>query len=125
MIEVEVDSGEEWDSRIGWAELAQNAVRSATEHSAHKALLALDAEVSVKLTSDDEVHALNRQWRGKDKPTNVLSFPMCEPDEFEAAGQFGELLLGDIVLGHGVCVREAAERAIAVESSVMSQSCTP
>ena len=38
----------------------------------------LSDEVSVKFTSDEEVRALNAQWRGKDKPTNVLSFPMAE-----------------------------------------------
>ena len=116
MIEVEVDAGEEWDSRIGWAGLAREAVHSAVRHSAHASLLDLYAEVSVKLTSDEEVHALNKQWRGKDKPTNVLSFPMAEPEDFASAHVFGELLLGDIVLAHGVCAREAAERGIAAET---------
>ena len=37
-------------------------------------------EVSVALTSDDEVQALNKTWRGKDNPTNVLSFPADMPD---------------------------------------------
>lgn len=115
MIEVEVDAGEDWDSRIGWAELAREAVRSAARHSEHAILLDLDAEVSVKLTSDEEVHALNAEWRAKDKPTNVLSFPMAEPEDFTAAYVFGELLLGDIVLAHGVCTREAAERGISTE----------
>jgi probable rRNA maturation factor len=40
-------------------------------------------EVAV-LTSDDEVQTLNRQYRKKDKPTNVLSFPMIQPDLLEA-----------------------------------------
>jgi probable rRNA maturation factor len=75
-------------------------------------------EVSVRLTSDAEVQALNRQYRHKDKPTNVLSFPMVQPDLLDTVCQNsddGELLLGDIVLAHGICVAEAAERGISVE----------
>ena len=76
-------------------------------------------EISVRLTSDDEVHTLNRQYRGKDKPTNVLSFPMVQPDLIETVSQNtddGELLLGDIVLAHDVCAREAAERGVTIEA---------
>ena len=75
-------------------------------------------EVSIRLTSDEEVHALNNQYRGKDKPTNVLSFPMVQPDLIDTVSQNsddGEVLLGDIVLAHGVCVAEAAERGISAE----------
>lgn len=75
-------------------------------------------EVAVRLTSDDEVHTLNRQYRQKDKPTNVLSFPMIQPDLLEAVTQNsddGEVLLGDIVLAHGVCAAEAEERGVGVE----------
>lgn len=74
-------------------------------------------EVAVRLTSDDEVHALNKQYRHKDKPTNVLSFPMVQPDLLESVTQNsddGEVILGDIVLAHGVCAGEAEERDIAV-----------
>ena len=73
----------------------------------------------MRLTSDDEVRHLNAQYRGKDKPTNVLSFPMVQPDLLDTVSQNsddGELLLGDIVLAHGVCAAEAAERGIAVET---------
>lgn len=71
-------------------------------------------EVSVRLTDDAEVHALNRQWRDKDKPTNVLSFPMVQPDLIGIIGNAddGELLLGDIVLARETCLREAAEKSI-------------
>ncbi|OAN64799.1 rRNA maturation RNase YbeY [Sphingomonas sp. TDK1] len=75
-------------------------------------------EVAVRFTSDDEVHTLNRQYRDKDKPTNVLSFPMIQPDLLDAVTQNsddGEVLLGDIVLAHGVCSAEAGERGISVE----------
>jgi probable rRNA maturation factor len=119
MIHVEADTGEEWDSRIGWADLARDAVRSAVRFSDHEALIGsgLSVEISVKFTSDAEVRALNADWRGKDKPTNVLSFPMMEPDLLRSIGQtgVGEILLGDIVLAHGVCAAEAAEKGVSVE----------
>lgn len=75
-------------------------------------------EVAVRFTSDDEVQTLNRQYRDKDKPTNVLSFPMVQPDLLDTVTQNsddGEVLLGDIVLAHGVCSAEAGERGITVE----------
>jgi probable rRNA maturation factor len=108
VIGVEADVSEEWDSRTDWPALARTAVHAAVAHSAHAALSA-DSEVSVKFTSDDEVRALNAAWRGKDRPTNVLSFPMADAGELASAQ-----LLGDIVLANGVCAAEAAEREVAV-----------
>ncbi|KQX38724.1 hypothetical protein ASD04_08705 [Devosia sp. Root436] len=62
------------------------------------------AELSILLTNDEEQHALNREWRGKDSSTNVLSFPQIEP--------FGPVigLLGDITLARETLEREAAEQ---------------
>ena len=118
MILVESDSSGEWDSSTAWPELAESSVRAAVEASDWADLLAspLGVEVSVRFTGDDEVQTLNRDYRGKDKPTNVLSFPMLDADLLEqlAAAAGGEALLGDIVLAHGICAREAAEKAIPV-----------
>ena len=118
MILVEADAGEEWDSSTDWPALAERAVRAAVGASSCAKLIdgPLAAEVSVKFTRDEEVHALNASWRGKDKPTNVLSFPMVEPELLEqiARGGGGEILLGDIVLAHGVCTREAEEKGVTV-----------
>jgi probable rRNA maturation factor len=117
MILVEAEASEEWDSSTDWAALADSAVRAAVAESAHDQLLRspATAELFVKLTSDDEVTALNRDYRGKDKPTNVLSFPMIEAQELArlCRARAGEALLGDLVLAHGVCVREAADKGIA------------
>ncbi|WP_084395843.1 rRNA maturation RNase YbeY [Henriciella aquimarina] len=60
-------------------------------------------EVALLLTDDAEMHQLNRDWRGKDKPTDVLSFP-AEPMEAP--------FLGDIAIGLGVASRDAAIRGI-------------
>jgi probable rRNA maturation factor len=118
MILVEADQSGDWDSKTNWGALAERAVQAAVAGSNLPRLAdsAIDVEVSVRFTSDSEVQALNAQWRGKDKPTNVLSFPMLEPHLLGAlaAGGQGEALLGDIVLAHGVCVGEAAEKHISV-----------
>lgn len=118
MIVVEADSSEEWDSSTDWAQLADAAARAAVAESEVADLLESEIalEVSVKFTGDDEVKALNAAWRGKDKSTNVLSFPMVEPEELPAlsSADGGEALLGDIVLAHGVCVAEAEAKDVGV-----------
>jgi probable rRNA maturation factor len=67
------------------------------------ALTGIEGEVALLLTDDDEMHTLNRDWRGKDKPTDVLSFPA---DELDAP------FLGDIAVGLGVSRGDAATRGI-------------
>ena len=111
MILVDSDVSEDWDSRTDWAGLAERAVRSAVAHSRHAALADKDPEVSVKFTSDEEVRTLNAAWRNKDKPTNVLSFPMADEADLGTAH-----LLGDIVLAHGICAGEAEEKNVRVET---------
>jgi probable rRNA maturation factor len=119
MLEIDIESDEEWDSSTDWSLLVRRAAESALAESAFPQLVdgPRPVELSVRLTNDDEVRALNAEWRGKDKPTNVLSFPLIEAAELENVGGDGpELMLGDIVLARGVCEREAAEKAIPVES---------
>jgi len=118
MIEIELSREEPWPG-ADWTALATRAVRAAIAATPHGPLADTPAlvEVSVRLTSDDEVRTLNHQYRGKDKPTNVLSFPMIQPDLLDTVTQNsddGEVLLGDIVLAHGVCAAEATERGISV-----------
>lgn len=122
MLDVALDSDPDWDSSTvkagDWADLARRAALSAIAESAFPQLgsSARTVELGVRLTGDEEVRELNSQWRGKDKPTNVLSFPMAEPDELEDSATDGpELMLGDIVLARGVCAAEAEEKAISVE----------
>lgn len=119
MIEVALTADAPWPAG-DWEALATRAAEAAVRASAHGLLLTTPAlvEVSLRLTSDAEVHALNRQYRGKDKPTNVLSFPMVQPDLLETVAENsddGEVLLGDIVLAHGVCAAEAADKGVSVE----------
>lgn len=117
MLEVAIESDAEWDSSSGWAELAKAAAEAAIAESAFPQLSrsARIVELSLRLTGDDEVRDLNATWRGKNQPTNVLSFPMAAGDELDGSGQGPELMLGDIVLARGVCAAEAEEKAIALE----------
>jgi probable rRNA maturation factor len=118
MLEIALDADEEWDSSRSWDELAQRAAEAAIAESAfpHLATSERTAEISVRLASDDEVRQLNAEWRGKDRPTNVLSFPMTEAGDLQPESLAGsELLLGDIILARGVCVAEAAEKGLTVE----------
>jgi probable rRNA maturation factor len=116
MIEVAVQAEPQWDDGTDWEKLATEAVAGALRTTPHAAMLTASymAEVSIRLTDDDEVHALNRQYRQKDKPTNVLSFPMVQDDLIETLDNSddGEVLLGDIILARGVCEREAAEKGV-------------
>ncbi|HEX2763736.1 MAG TPA: rRNA maturation RNase YbeY [Allosphingosinicella sp.] len=114
MIQIEADASEEWDSSTDWPALAARAVCAALAESGRDDLLKGKAsvEVSVRLTGDDEVRALNRSWRGTDCATNVLSFPMFDPEQGVPEG--AEILLGDVVVAHGVCSREAEEKGIAI-----------
>lgn len=117
MIDVAVTAEPPWSG--DWDALADEACRAALARTAQAdwANGSPLIEVSVRLTSDEEVHALNRDYRQKDKPTNVLSFPMVQPDLLASIAMNsddGEVLLGDIVLAHGVCAAEAAERGVAM-----------
>ena len=122
MLEIALDADEEWDSSsdqpIAWDRLVRRAAEAAIAESAFPQLATPVrlVELSVRLTGDDEVRALNAEWRGKDKPTNVLSFPMLDPDEFQKANVAGpEMLLGDLILARGVCESEAADKKLSVE----------
>ena len=118
MLDVHTEADAEWDSSIAWGPLAERAAHAAVAESAFPQLAHSPraVEIALRLTSDAEVRGLNAQWRGKDLATNVLSFPMAEPDALGDPGSAGgpELMLGDIVLAHNVCATEAAEKAIPI-----------
>ncbi|HVH49296.1 MAG TPA: rRNA maturation RNase YbeY [Sphingomicrobium sp.] len=117
MLDVAIDADEEWDSSQRWATLAQAAAEAAIAESAFPQLATSkrSVEISVRLTGDDEVRALNSRWRGKDRPTNVLSFPLAGESELHVTGDGPELMLGDIVLARGVCAAEAQEKRLPIE----------
>lgn len=81
------------------------AVRAAIGHAG---LEAAAAEISVVLGDDALVRQLNRDYRGKDSPTNVLSFALTEG---EPAPETGPVMLGDVVLAFDTVAREAREQS--------------
>lgn len=120
MLEVLTDAGPTWPEKTDWNSLAERAVRAALSQSSQSVIISSKAcvEVSIRLSDDAEVQGLNASFRGKDKPTNVLSFPMIQSDLIEAIenSDDGEVLLGDIILAHETCAREAEERAVSLEN---------
>ena len=118
MLEIDIETP--WPDATGWAvapdwsALANRAADAAGREAPELAHPQLTA--SLLFTSDAEVHALNAEWRGKDKPTNVLSFPMLEREALLAlkAGARGgpPVLLGDIALAYETCAREASEKGV-------------
>jgi probable rRNA maturation factor len=119
MLEIALDADEEWDSSRISEQLVRRAAEAAIAESAFPQLAEFGrtVELSVRLTEDEQVRTLNAQWRGQDKATNVLSFPMAEEHELrDESFAETELLLGDIILARGVCDAEAREKGIPLES---------
>ena len=83
ILDIALDADPEWDSSIGWADLAEAAAEAAIAESRFPPLgrgAAQRRTCRSAWPNDDEVRALNAHWRGKDKPTNVLSFPLAEAE---------------------------------------------
>ncbi|MGL4312696.1 MAG: rRNA maturation RNase YbeY [Sphingomonas sp.] len=118
MLDVALAAEALWDDGTDWAALATSAVTAtlAATPQAEWLTAPFSTEISVRLTDDAEVQALNRDYRQTDKPTNVLSFPMIEPDLLDAVANTddGEVLVGDIVLARETCAREAAEKGVTI-----------
>lgn len=119
MLEVAVDAEPAWGTVPDWTQLAAEAVHAALRQTPQGELAGKRTlvEVSVRLAGDAEVRTLNATYRGKDKPTNVLSFPMIQADLLETidmGDEDGEILLGDLILAHETCAREAQERGISL-----------
>lgn len=70
-----------------------------------------NAELSILITGDEEIRELNRTYRGKDRPTDVLSFP--DGDVVE-----GRFILGDIVISLETAQRQAKELGHSLEEEV-------
>ena len=101
-----IRNDEAWPEQLDG--LAERAVLESLKQSDAKVTGA--AELSVLLTNDEEQQALNKQWRGKDSSTNVLSFPQIEPGD-PVAG-----ILGDITMARETLIREAEEQGVTFEA---------
>jgi probable rRNA maturation factor len=87
-----------WEAETGVDALLQRAIETAAEMVSTSA-----GELAIVLSDDSAVRRLNGEWRGIDKPTNVLSFPSPE------AHAGGPRLLGDIVIAYETTAREARD----------------
>ncbi|MEE1877224.1 rRNA maturation RNase YbeY [Altererythrobacter litoralis] len=101
-----------------WEELAERAAQACGAIVPELANPRL--YTSLLFTSDEDVRTLNREWRQRDKPTNVLSFPMLEREELLSLAPDGPpemppLLLGDLALAYETCAREAEEKGVPLE----------
>lgn len=120
MIDVDLDSNLDWITANFGQEHCEKAVDAAISVAALDSISnsSIPIGISIKLSDDTEVHALNHEYRDKDKPTNVLSFPMLDQDDFEQIGKVNvdapEILLGDIILAYETCASEAAEKGISL-----------
>ena len=95
------------DNTIPAADVVRNWIALAANAAGHSS----DVEVSVRIVDADESRALNREYRGKDKPTNVLSFPA---GRIEGLPDDVPVQLGDIVVCASVVGEEAIEQDKAV-----------
>ncbi|MBN8485526.1 MAG: rRNA maturation RNase YbeY [Sphingomonadales bacterium] len=112
--ELDISVEADWPSPPDWEALAGDAAAALGRVAPELANPRLS--VSVLFADDGEVHALNREWRGKDKPTNVLSFPMLERADLLALSPDGPPeMLGDIALALETCAREAADKGLSLE----------
>jgi probable rRNA maturation factor len=87
-----------WDAQPAAEQTVRDAIAAAAT------LVPAEGEMSVALTDNAAVQALNRDWRGIDKPTNVLSFPATAPKVKGLPAP-----LGDVIVAYETLAREAGE----------------
>lgn len=101
MVDLRIECGD-WTAEVPALDTVCDQALSAAHGMTGQA-----GEIALLLTDDDEMQQLNRDWRGKDMPTDVLSFPA---DPIEAP------FLGDIAIGFGIASRDAATRGLPLAS---------
>jgi probable rRNA maturation factor len=98
-VEILVESAR-WKTRRGVRPLLRRAIAEAAAALSTMALSTRPVELAIVLTNDSTVRKLNRTWRGKDEPTNVLAFPARQQGSPQGP-------LGDIVIAYETLAREA------------------
>ena len=107
-IEIQIDE-DGWTSLDKVEDLCKIAVQRACIETKQKFMQG--AELCILLTNDTEICKLNKQWRGLDKPTNVLSFPAVSPEKLAKSP-----MLGDIALGFQTVEKEAINDQKTIEN---------
>ena len=110
---MELDLDIEGWPQASWQTLAEETVQQASDFVPELAHDRLSA--SILFTTDARVHALNQEWRDRDKPTNVLSFPMMDRADLLVLSDDGPPeMLGDLALAYETCAREADAKGISL-----------
>ena len=100
-IEVQIDvivRSARWRKRPTAKTIVKKAVLAAAIAASTRPI-----ELAIVLSNDSAIRALNRNWRGKNAPTNVLSFPAATPGKARSASPY----VGDIVIAYQTTAREA------------------
>mgnify|MGYP001766133380 CR=1 FL=1 len=90
-----------WGEEARWRPLVETVAAAVAKRD--ELIVPEAAELSLVLTDDARIRVLNRDWRGFDKPTNVLSFPAADADDDDPGP-----LLGDVVVAYETTAGEAA-----------------
>ena len=93
-------------------------IRKAVSETLREEAFPRPAEISVSFVSNEEIHALNLEYRGKDKPTDVLSFPMGENGVYDINHDTGAKILGDIVLSVEMAMAQAKRYGHSLEREI-------
>jgi probable rRNA maturation factor len=107
-----------WGDLDGWEERLARVVAATLEKTRFAGLVTNDAliDLSIRLTVDSEVQALNLESRGQDTPTNVLSFQFLTAGELDRLPQLPAATLGDIALAHETVAQEAVAQKKSFEA---------
>ncbi len=111
LINIEVD--ERWAEQVPTALLAQAATTVLQHEEAE------DSEVTLVIAGGAEVHALNRDFRGVDTPTDVLSFPAHESQENFVSAPEAMYYLGDVIIAYPVACEQAAENNVSAAEELV------
>lgn len=116
-VNIDIEDGRWEDAVDGLSSCAVQVAETAARVLAEEVdFLALDKEfyINLCLSSDQEVHKLNKQYRNMDKPTNVLSFAAIDDEDFDPFGDEQEMMLGDVIIAYETMRREADVQGVSL-----------
>ena len=113
----------EWETALPeYEEISTKVVSLTVNHvsqnnTSYISKLNKELSFNLCLSNDEEIHTLNKEFRNKDKPTNVLSFANIDDDEFETYAQNSPLVeMGDIIIALETMQNEAQEKQISLHN---------
>jgi probable rRNA maturation factor len=117
-IDLFVEAESLWGTEARWHSLSTQAIHAALDTTGHGALHASDRpfDLSIRLTDDATVRALNLESRGKDAATNVLSFQFLEAADLQNLHRLPGATLGDMALAHETIASEAVTQHKTLEA---------